>query len=158
MNRRAASIVLAATLGSTLACGEKTGGSPDEAKALLETAVAHYQAVGREEAIADFNKSGDFRDRDLYVLCLNAKHVIIANGAFRYLVGTSGNDVKDADGNSLGEAMFNTVKDTGEGSVQYPWRNPATKQAETKVSFVRKIGDDVCGVGAYVAGKPKDAG
>lgn len=37
----------------------------------------------------------------------------------------------------------------GEGSVAYDWLSPVTKKTEHKVSFVRKVGDDVCVVGAY---------
>ena len=31
----------------------------------------------------------------------------------------------------------------------YPHINPVSHKPEPKVSFVRKMGEDVCGVGAY---------
>ena len=36
---------------------------------MLQKVVAHYKAVGRKQALADFNgKEPPFGDRDLYVL------------------------------------------------------------------------------------------
>jgi hypothetical protein len=37
----------------------------------------------------------------------------------------------------------------GSGTVEYKWENPMTKKVETKVSYLKKAGDQVCGVGAY---------
>ena len=34
-------------------------------------------------------------------------------------------------------------------SVEYPHVNPVSHKPEPKVSFVQKMGGDVCGVGAY---------
>jgi hypothetical protein len=33
--------------------------------------------------------------------------------------------------------------------VAYPHVNPVTHKPQAKVSFVQKLGEDVCGVGAY---------
>ena len=44
-------------------------GTPAEAKALLAQAVAHYNEVGRKQALADFNaKKAPFVDRDQVAL------------------------------------------------------------------------------------------
>jgi cytochrome c len=37
----------------------------------------------------------------------------------------------------------------GQGSIEYKWTNPVTNKVETKVSYLKKTGDQVCGVGAY---------
>ena len=125
-------------------------GTPAEAKAMLQQAVAHYQEVGRKQALADFNaKKPPFGDRDLYVACIGPDHTIIANGGFPYLVGTSVDAWKDADGKPLGRTSFDVASSKGEGSVAYRWYNPVSGKLEPKVLFVQKIGDDVCGVGAY---------
>jgi len=29
------------------------------------------------------------------------------------------------------------------------WINPVSRKTEPKISFVQRVGDDVCGVGAY---------
>jgi len=144
-----ASAVLAAGAG---AAGER--GTPDEAKAMLKKAVAHYKAVGRKQALADFNaKKTPFGDRDLYVFCIGPDRIEVANGGFPSYVGMSADAIKDAKGNAVGKAILDTASSKGEGSVEYLWLNPISHKTEPKVSFVEKVGDDVCGVGAYNPGK-----
>jgi signal transduction histidine kinase len=124
-------------------------GTPAEAKAMLAKAVAHYQEVGRKQALADFNsKKAPFGDRDLYVFCLGPDRIEVANGGFPSLVGTSADALKDADGKPLGKAIWDAGS-KGEGSVRYRWYNPVSTKMEPKVAFAQKVGDDVCGVGAY---------
>src|SRR6202022_5093571 len=56
---------------------------PDEAKAMLKNALAHYQSVGRKQALADFSaKKPPFADRELYLVCIGPGHLISAHGAF----------------------------------------------------------------------------
>ncbi len=127
-------------------------GTPAEAKAMLQLAVEHYQSAGRNQALADFTrKKSPFADRDLYVACIGPDHILVANGGFPSLVGTSADGWKDADGKSLGKATWDVVSSKGEGSVEYRWYNPVSRKIEPKVLFVQKVGDDVCGVGAYNA-------
>ena len=124
-------------------------GTTAEAKAMLQQAVAHYQEVGRKQALADFTgKKPPFVDRDLYVACIGPDHIIVANGGFPSLVGTSTDGWLDADGKSLGKASWEAAS-KGEGSVEYRWYNPVFHKLEPKVFFVQKVGDDLCGVGAY---------
>ena len=133
------------------AAGER--GTPGEAKAMLEKAVAHYKAVGRKQALADFNaRKAPFGDRDLYVFCIGPDRIEVANGGFPSYVGMSADAIKDAKGNAVGKAILDTAS-KGEGSVEYLWLNPVSHKTEAKISFVEKVGDDVCGVGAYKPGK-----
>ena len=37
----------------------------------------------------------------------------------------------------------------GSGTVEYMWKNPESGKVEAKVSYLKKAGDQVCGVGAY---------
>ena len=125
-------------------------GTPTEAKAMLDKAVAHYKSVGRKQALADFNgKNAPFYDRDLYVVCFDSNQTIVANGGFPQYVGMSANLLKDAQGNSVGKQGWDVVQKNGEGSVKYDWINPMTRKPEPKITFFAKAGDDVCGVGAY---------
>lgn len=140
--------IVAAAVGGA---GAAERGTPAEAKAMLEKAVAHYKAVGRTQALADFTaKKAPFADRDLYVFCLGPDLVETANGGFPAMVGTSADAVKDADGKPLGKRIWD-VGAKGAGTVSYDWQSPVTKKTEHKVSAVQKVGDDVCGVGAYAA-------
>jgi cytochrome c len=72
-----------------------------------------------------------------------------AAGGFPSYVGMSADQIKDAKGNPVGKAILDTAASKGEGSVEYPWLNPVSHKTEAKISFVEKVGEDVCGVGAY---------
>ena len=126
-------------------------GSPDEARALLDRAVAHYQEVGREQALSDFTAPAEgFVDRDLYVFCSGSDRMISAHGADAALVGDEVDAFVDVDGFAFGSALMETALAAPEGgTVEYKWTNPVTGDVEDKVSFVQSVGDDVCGVGAY---------
>ena len=125
-------------------------GTPDEAKAMLAQAVEYYTKVGRVQALSDFTKmKSPFGDRDLYVVCIGPDHKISANGGFAQYVGMSADVMKDADGKSLGKAIWDQAQASGEGSIDYMWINPVSQQTEKKATFFKKVGSDVCGVGAY---------
>jgi signal transduction histidine kinase len=125
-------------------------GTPSEAKAMLAKAVEHYKAVGRKQAMADFNsRKPPFSDRDLYVACFDSNRIILANGGFPQYVGASADMIKDAHGKSVGRQGWEIAQKNGQGSVQYDWINPMTHKTEPKITFFAKAGDDVCGVGAY---------
>ena len=130
--------------------GTSERGTPAEAKAMLQKAVEHYDSVGREQALADFNhKKTPFGDRDLYVICIGPHDVLTANGGFPQYVGSSPDILKDAEGKPVGKSIWETGNTKGEGSVKYLMINPVSRKTEPKITFVQKIGDDVCGVGAY---------
>ena len=124
-------------------------GTPAEAKAMLDKAVAHYESVGRKQALADFNaRKPPFFDRDLYVVCIGPDHLEAANGGFPQYVGQSADALKDADGKPVGRAFVDTANKGGD-SVHYRWVNPTSGKTEPKTTFVKKVHDDVLGVGAY---------
>jgi hypothetical protein len=65
-------------------------------------------------------------------------------------VGASADALKDADGKLLGKAFVDAVPGEGaEAAVKYRWINPLTGKMEQKTGFVRNLGSDICGVGAY---------
>lgn len=126
-------------------------GTLAEARAMLDRAAAHYQAVGREQALQDFTaQRAPFIDRDLYVFCYGPDRRISAHGADAGLVGASVDDLRDVDGQAFGTRIMEVAGANPRGGlVDYKWMNPATRQVEPKVSAVRQIGADTCGVGAY---------
>ena len=117
-------------------------GTPEEAQAMLQKAIEHYNLVGRDQARADFNnRVAPFFDRDLYVACIDTHLVISANGGFPNVVATPGGP--------LTRSTWDAASTTSIGSVNYSYLNPVTKQAEPKTFYYEKVGSDVCGVGAY---------
>ena len=126
--------------------------TPDEAKALLQKAAAHYKSVGRAKALADFNAGkAPFKDRDLYVVCLAPNNTIAANGQFPKYVGSPVDVLKDSKGKPLGIEILKAGSAKDGGTVSFVMTNPVSGKMEPKVLFAQKFGDDVCGVGAYTA-------
>lgn len=127
-------------------------GTVAEARAMLAKAIAHHQKVGRAQAFADFTaKKAPFADRDLYVFCFGADRKVTAHGGDPKQVGVVIDTLKDVDGRPVGTALWDAAMKPGNGRVEYKWQNPVTGIVEPKVSFVRKVGTDACGVGAYAA-------
>jgi cytochrome c len=144
-------ILLSTTAPSLVWAAER--GTPAEAKAMLQKAVAHYRAVGRKQALADFTAGkSPFRDRDLYVVCISIDHRVSASGGFPQYVGMTSDVLKDASSRPLGRAIVESVAAKKEGTVSYLMTNPLTGNTEPKVLFTEKLSDDVCGVGAYNPG------
>jgi cytochrome c len=129
-------------------------GTPAEAKAMLAKAVEHFHDVGRDRALSDFTAGkAPFHDRDLYVVCVDSKHVIVANGGYPSFVGSSADALVDANGVPLGKALWDAASKNPNGSIRYPLVNPMTKKLEEKTTFYNKVADDLlCGVGAFSAG------
>lgn len=131
--------------GSSLAIAGDFG-TADEAKAMLEKAVAAVKA-NKAEALAQFTKGeGGFKDRDLYPFCGGPDGNFTAHPS---LVGKSLKDLKDKAGKALGEDIYATAKEGAIGEVAYMWPRPGTDEPVQKISFVTKVDDQVCAVGYY---------
>ena len=126
--------------------GEK--GTPDEAKALLDKAVKLVQTQGDTKALAAFNDpKGSYVDRDLYVFCFGPDNKVSAH-IDKTMLGKEVTTIKDAEGKPTGSQMAEIAK-AGAGSLEYKWKNPVSQQVGTKVSYLKRAGTQVCGVGAY---------
>ncbi len=135
---------------AAFAADKDARGTQAEAKAMLERAVAYYQANGRTKALAEFSrKRPPFSDRDLYVFCIGPGGKLVANGAYREYLNLSADILKDADGRPLGSRAWDIAIKNGKGELHYNWLNPVTKLIEPKVSYLARVGQDVCGVGSY---------
>jgi cytochrome c len=125
-------------------------GTPAEAQAMLQLAVEHYNTDGRDQALADFTAGKPpFKDRDLYVVCMDSSHLETANGGFPQYVGVSADGLLTTDGRPLGKVTWDAASTTSVNSVDYHWINPVSGETEPKTLFFQKVGTDVCGVGAY---------
>ncbi len=121
-------------------------GTSAEAKAMLEKAIAAVKA-DEKAALAKFTKGeGGFKDRDLYPFCGGPDGMFTAHPS---LVGKSMKDLKDKAGEPLGEKFYKTAKEGSVSEVAYQWPRPGTDTPVQKVSFVTKVGSQVCAVGYY---------
>ena len=121
-------------------------GTAAEAKAMLEKAVAALKA-NQASALSMFTKGeGGFKDRDLYPFCGGPDGMFTAHPS---LVGKSLKDLKDKSGKPLGEEIYKSAVQGKITEVSYMWPRPGTTEPVQKVSFVTKVGDQVCAVGYY---------
>ena len=151
-------ILLAASSAGILALSgaafaqQGQSGTPQEARAMLDKAVAAVKA-DRDVALAMFNKGeGGFRDRDLYPFCSRVADGKGVAGPISVLSGTDLRTLKDSTGKAFGLEQFAAAqKPEGQiTEVSYLFPKPGTTApAVPKVSFVTRVGDLGCGVGYY---------
>ena len=122
-------------------------GTADEAKAMLDKAAAAVKADKAKALAAFIGGTDGFKDRDLYPFCANASDGVFT--AHPKLTGKSLKTLKDKEGKALGEEMLSKAKEGEVVSVDYKWPRPGSEEPVQKVSFVTKIGDQVCAVGYY---------
>jgi signal transduction histidine kinase len=123
-------------------------GTAQEARALLDRAVAALKA-DKDAAIAKFNQAdGGYRDRDLYVFCAAADGTTVAHANPKQ-VGMNLRELKDKSGKPFGAEMFKVAQAGKVKKVSYMWPKPGSDKPVQKVSYVTRVADDVCGVGYY---------
>ncbi|WP_119681585.1 cache domain-containing protein [Indioceanicola profundi] len=121
-------------------------GTADEAKAMLQKAVAEVKA-NKEEALQKFSQGQEgFKDRDLYPFCGGPDGMFTAHPT---LVGKSLRDLKDKTGKALGEEIYKTAEEGEINEVSYMWPRPGETEPVQKISYVTKVADQVCAVGYY---------
>src|SRR5208283_4046549 len=139
---------------SSTAFAQQTGGTADEAKAMLMKAVAAVKA-DKAKALDTFNKGeGGYLDRDLYVFCGNisdGKIVAQGNPNAKNL-GQDQRTLTDSTGKNFGVEIFAAGRKP-EGQiteVSYTFPKPGKDPKPVpKVSFVTRVRDLTCGVGYY---------
>ncbi|HEX5078097.1 MAG TPA: cache domain-containing protein [Geminicoccaceae bacterium] len=139
---------LLAASGEGLAAGE--GGTAEQAKAMLERAVAAIEADEAAALAAITAGSDGFRERDLYVACSSAADgTVTAHGADAAMVGQSIYDLTDAAGKRFGEEIDAVAVEGELNVVTYLWPRPGETEAVQKETYVTKAGGQVCVVGYY---------
>jgi hypothetical protein len=129
------------------------GGTPQEARAMLDKAVAAVKS-DQAVALAMFIKGeGGFLDRDLYPFCFRNADGKLLVSPKAVPAGTDIRSLKDASGNAYGPAIYAAgQKPEGEITEVGPYMFPkpgTTAPTFAKTSFVTKVGELGCGVGYY---------
>ncbi len=137
-------IVLVVTAGLASA-GEF--GTRDEAKAMLDRAVVMLK-TDKNRALDLFTAgTGGFVDRDLYVFCGGPDGMLTAHP---YYMGTNLMEFKDKTGKAAGAEVYAVAKEGEFSEVSYKWVQPGGDGEQIdKVTFITKVGDQICGVGYY---------
>ena len=128
-------------------------GTPDEAKAMLQRAVAALQK-DKSAALEAFNrKDGGYQDRDLYVFCGGPDGNFTAHARPAVLGGNLRMFV-DVAGKPVGEEMYDVAREGEYSKVIYLIIRHEEPGPRRKTSLVTKVGDQMCGVGYFNPEEP----
>jgi hypothetical protein len=141
---------------SSTAFAQQTGGTADEAKAMLMRAVAAVKA-DKAKALDMFNKGeGGFRDRDLYVFCANTSDgtiVAMGNPNLKQALGIDLRTAQNSTGKTFGAEIYAAIQKPEGQITEVSYMSPKPGADDTlvaKVSLVARTSDDLgCGVGYY---------
>lgn len=124
--------------------------SADQARSMLWRAV-HEMKQEPEAAIRAFNDlNGGFILDDLYVFVIDLDDQRMrANGAHPRLLEKNVGELRDPDGKLFVQEMIRLSAEQDVAEVDYLWMNPVTRKTEKKVSYVKRVGHHLVGVGAY---------
>jgi len=146
----ASAFAVLALVGSGVSFGAEQFATPEQARALLDRAIAALK-VNEAAALKQFNNEKDkqFRDRDLYVYCFN-----FADGKFmafqsNMMLGVDIRELRLPPDDPIGKRAYDAVHDTPEGNVvtiEYSFPKPGTKISATKQTLEVRVGDQACGV------------
>jgi cytochrome c len=122
----------------------------DDAKALVEKAVAYAASQGKEKAIAEISMpKGTFDKGETYVFAYDLQGVVVAHPKNPKLIGKNLIDVPDNDGKLFRKEIVAMAKSKGSGWVDYVYLNPQTKKPEHKTTYIQKAGEIIVCCGAY---------
>ena len=125
-------------------------GTAKEATAMVDKAIAYFNANGKAAAFAAFDDpTGKFVKDDLYIYVLDFKGDILSHGANKKLIGQHFIDIKDADGKLFFRDIINVANTKGSGWVDYKWTNPVSKKVEPKSAYLKKSGEYIFCCGIY---------
>ena len=128
--------------------------TPDQAEALVERAIAHYDAVGEAQAFADFNDAaGAFVENDLYVIVCTLEGIYRTHAHNAALIDNDILwDIQDVNGNFPVRRIVESAQSSpGGGWVDYVWVNPVNEALETKRVYVAGHAGYAFAVGYYEA-------
>jgi signal transduction histidine kinase len=125
-------------------------GTPEEARAMLDRAVAAVKA-DKAKALAEFNAGADgFRDRDLQPFCWDIKTGATVASTVPANVGRNQCEMKDKAGKEFGKEICAAAATEGKVTqIYYMFPRPGETEPAPKVSFVTRAGDIGCAVGYY---------
>jgi len=125
-------------------------GTPEEAKKMVEQAVAYVKANGQEKALKQFNKpKSKFVKGELYVFAYDLNAVVVAHPLIPTLIGKNMFNEPDSKGKFFRKEVVELANTKGSGFVDYTYLNPVTKQEEPKTTYIQKTGDLIICCGAY---------
>ncbi|MEW5728093.1 MAG: cache domain-containing protein [Pseudomonadota bacterium] len=147
-------IATAAVMAVFLPAGAALADECASAQALTDKAIAHYKAVGKDKAFADFmNKDNpDWVNGELYVIVSSMEGIFKVHAINPKLIDNpSLPALKDTNGVMIIQEMIKTGKESGDkgGWAKYTWTHPVSKKLAPKHTWVKTHDGQLFMVGCY---------
>jgi hypothetical protein len=131
------------------AWGAAASGSEQEARAMLERAIAALKE-DQVAALASFTAGAPgFKDKDLYVFCVTPAGVVTANGGHPDHIGLDTHEEIDSQGKNIGAAILAAAKAGQINTATYMYPKPGSDAPALKNALIGQVADQICGVGYY---------
>ena len=143
-------VTRAAALSAAVASIKLRQGSADEARALVERALALCHQQGQRNVLATLHSAEEgFVDRDLYVFIVDRQGRYLLHGAKPQFEGKRVHDLPGINGDRFVSDAFAAAARGGDW-IEYTITNPATGDVQPKASWVQDVdGHTVIGCGFY---------
>ena len=123
------------------------------AQGLVDKAIAHYKAAGKEKSYADFMDKGnkDWVNGELYVIVATMEGIFKAHAINPKLIDNPDlPKLKDVNGVMIIQEMIKAGKSGSAGAwAKYTWTHPETKKLAPKQTWVKGNGDLLFMAGCY---------
>ena len=142
----------AALMGALIASAHAAdgGATPDQAVAMVKKGVAFIKANGKDKGYAEISsKSGQFTDRDLYLVVYGLDGTVFAHGANEKMVGKNLIELKDIDGKAFVKERVEMAKTKASFWQDYKFTNPENKKVEPKSMYCERLEETVVCGGIY---------
>jgi predicted ATPase with chaperone activity len=150
MNKHLSFSALVAALALCGFAHANDGASPAEATAMVKKGVAFIKTQGKDKGYAEIsNKTGQFKDRDLYLTVYGLDGTVRAHGANEKMIGKNLIELKDVDGKAFVKERVELAASKGTFWQDYKFTNPTNKKIEPKSMYCEKLEDMVVCGGIY---------
>ncbi len=122
----------------------------DEAVAIVKKAVDFIKQQGADKAYAEIdNKTGQFVDRDLYVVVYGLDGKVLAHGANAKLIGKDMIDAQDVDGKPFVKERVELAQKEASFWQDYKFVDPVTKHIQPKQMYCERLDQTAVCAGVY---------
>lgn len=143
-------VLIGCCLLSTAAFAAEEFAAPKEAESMVQKAVSHIRAGGKDKAYGDFTaKAPGWVDRDLYVVVYDLSGKVLAHGQNPKMVGKELIDLKDPDGKAFVKERVDLAKGKGKFWHDYKFTDPVSKKVLPKSAYCEKLDETVVCAGVY---------
>ncbi len=145
--------ILAAFAAVGLSGAARAADDCSTAPGLVDRAIAHYNAVGKEKSYADFMDRGNPKwvNGEVYVIVATMDGIFKAHAINPRLIDNPGlPGLKDVNGILIIQEMVKAGKSGPAGAwAKYTWTHPVTKKLAPKQTWVKANGDLLFMVSCY---------